>query len=80
MTINKNEAFRHEVGCKLREMRKAKRMTQRQIADVIGCSVQNVSSIERGRYTGTRNLLVLASLFGVTVDELLRGEPDHASV
>lgn len=80
MTIGKNEAFRRNVGCKLRQMRKAKKMTQKQIADVIGCSFQNVSSIEHGRYTGTRNLFVLANLFGVTVDELLRGDSEHASM
>jgi len=79
MKLSKNEAFRHEVGCKLRQMRKERKMTQQQIADVIGCSAQNVSSIENGRYTGTRNLLVLANLFGVTVDALLRGGPDHAA-
>lgn len=79
MTIDKNEAFRRSIGCRVREMRKTKKMTQKQVGKVIGCSAQNVSGIEKGHYTGTRNLFALAKLFGVSVDSILNGDPDHAA-
>lgn len=79
MRITKNESFHRDVGCKIRAMRKEKGMTQKEVADTLGCSAQNVSSIEKGRYVGTRNLVVLARLFGVPLDDLLKGDPDHAA-
>lgn len=58
----------------LRELRKSKGFSQEQIADKFGLSVQAVSKWECAQsYPDIELLPVLADLFGVTVDVLLRG-------
>lgn len=55
-------------------LRKRKNLTQEQLADALGVSRQAVSKWETGEaYPETDKLIMLCDLFGVTADELLRG-------
>ena len=43
-----------ELGERLREKRQEIGITQRQLADIIGCSVQTLGQVERGAYVSSR--------------------------
>ena len=59
---------------RLRQLRSAAGYSQELLADRLGVSRQAVSKWETGTAEpSTANLLALADLYGVTVDELLRG-------
>jgi len=60
------------VGWKLREARRAARLTQAAVARVLGISRSTLASIESGHDLPGRDLLLkLAPFFGTSVDELL---------
>jgi transcriptional regulator with XRE-family HTH domain len=72
--------FRRQFGRRLKTLREQKRLSQTAVATVLGCTAQNVYGIERGKWgTDASNLPALAELFGVTVGEILEGEPEHAA-
>ncbi len=59
----------------VREQRKRRGMTQKDLAFAVGVSRQSIISIERGRYVPSLPLaLQLAELFECHVDELFRSE------
>lgn len=61
-----------DVGMKISELRKAKNMTQIELADRMSISFQAVSNWERGfSMPDISKLPELTELFGVTIDELL---------
>ncbi len=63
------------LGSFLAVLRKAKGMTQKELAERVGVSDKTVSHWERDESAPDISVLpVLADIFGVTVDELLRGE------
>ncbi len=65
------------VGIRISELRKAKNMTQMELADKMGISFQAVSNWERGNsMPDISKLPELAQLFGVTVDEILGEKSD----
>lgn len=70
------------IGRKIAELRKAKDMTQLELADKINISFQAVSNWERGiSMPDISKLPELAEIFDVSVDELIGGEsPLLASV
>lgn len=60
------------VGMKISELRKAKNMTQMELADRMGISFQAVSNWERGNsMPDISKLPELAQIFNVTMDEIL---------
>lgn len=60
------------MGEKLKSLRLEKKMTQRQVADIIGLAISAVSSYESGsRYPSYDVLVQLARIFHVTTDYLL---------
>lgn len=63
-----------EFGGRLKQYRKAKNMTQQDLADRLGVSNKSVSRWESGSYPDVATLVPLAKVLGVTVDDLL-GEP-----
>ena len=72
----KGKVNEHIVGKKISELRKSKGMTQEQLADKMNVSPQAVSKWENDISCPDIVLLPeLASLFGITVDELLSSEP-----
>lgn len=65
---------------KLYELRKAAGMTQNDLAEKLNVSRQAVSRWEQGSATpDVENLIAISDLFGVTLDELLRGEAPPTS-
>lgn len=59
------------VGNKLRELRKARGLSQEEVARAVGTTWQTITSIEVGKYTASLPLaLRLARYFGVTVEAL----------
>ena len=59
------------VGNKLRELRKARGLSQEEVARGVGTTRQTITSIEVGKYTASLPLaLRLARYFGVTVEAL----------
>ena len=60
---------------RVREMRDAKGMTQKELAGQVGVSRQSIISIERGRYIPSLPLaLKLSEAFGCSTDELFKRE------
>lgn len=71
----------NEFGAMLFKLRKEKGWTQTELADKLGVTNQAVSKWETGdSYPETPQLLKLSELFGVTVDDLLKGRITEKSV
>ena len=61
----------NQIGNKIRELRMSCNMTQADLGDAVGVSMQAVSKWERGRaYPDVELLVPIARLFSVTLDEL----------
>ena len=70
----------NEFGNYLYTLRKNKGMTQQEIADKLGVTNKAVSKWETGEaFPETAQLVPLADMFGVTVDDLLRGREAQKS-
>ena len=68
-----------EIAQRLAEMRRAKGYSQEELAEKLGLSRQAVSKWERAESSpDTGNIIALAKLYGVTIDELLRVDEDVA--
>lgn len=64
-----------EFSQKLKEQRTKQDLSQEQLADKLHIARQSISKWERGEaYPSIGMLLQLSDLFGITVDELLRGD------
>lgn len=65
-----------EIANRLIQMRKARGLSQESLAEAIGVSRQAVSKWERAEASpDTDNLIMLARLYGVSIDELLGHKP-----
>lgn len=65
------------LGEKMQKLRKARSWTQEELAEKVGVSRQSLSKWESdGALPDTANIIVLADLFGVTTDYLLRSGED----
>lgn len=65
------------IGQKISELRKARNMTQMELADKMNISFQAVSNWERGiSMPDISKLPELAEIFGVTIDEMLGGNSE----
>ena len=61
------------LGEQIKRAREERRLTQEQLAEAMEISRQAVSKWEKGLSSpSTANLLALAKLYGVSVEELLR--------
>lgn len=69
------------LGEKLQKLRKARGLTQEELAEKVGVSRQSLSKWESdGALPDTANIILLADLFGVSTDYLLReAPPEEAS-
>ena len=64
-----------ETANRLYQYRKKNNLSQEELAAKIGVSRQAVSKWERAEASpDTDNLILLAKLYGVTLDDLLQGE------
>ena len=61
-----------KVGCKIKEVREAKKMTQEELAILSGISRGTISALENGveRNTTSKTLLKLAEALSTTVDQI----------
>lgn len=69
-----------EFAERLKALRKAKNMTQQELADLLGVSNKSVSRWETGGYPDVAMLGPLAKALGVTVDDLLGEAPPLRSL
>lgn len=71
--------IKERVGQRLRDWRKAQGLTQAELGACLGISGPAVYAIEVGRNLSFERALQIATLLGVTIDELPRGEAEHAA-
>ena len=71
-----------DFGVHLKELRKSKNLTQKQLAAAIGASERGIQQYELGERKPTYDMLVtLANFFDVPMDELVgRDEPGNRSL
>ena len=56
---------------KIRELRKAQKLSQEELADAVGTTRQTITSIEVGEYTASLPLAYkIARFFGLTIEEV----------
>ena len=59
------------VRTRIRELRKARRMSQEDLADAVGTTRQTITSIETGKYIASLPLAWrIAREFGLTIEEV----------
>ena len=70
-----NDAFLVEMGIRIAQRRKELRLTQEQLADKIGVSLQTVSCIELGKKAvRPENLANLCNYLNISADYILYGK------
>ena len=72
---------REQFGCRLRELRKARGMTQQEVGEAADVEMKHISNIELGR--GNPTLLMssrLAEALGVSLLDLMDLEPEATPV
>ena len=56
---------------RIRELRKARKLSQEELADAVGTTRQTITSIEVGKYTASLPLAwKIARFFGLTIEEV----------
>ena len=56
---------------RIRELRKARKLSQEELADAVGTTRQTITSIEVGKYTASLPLAYkIARFFGLTIEEV----------
>ena len=56
---------------KIRELRKARKLSQEDLAEAVGTTRQTITSIEVGKYTASLPLAwKIAHFFGLTIEEV----------
>lgn len=68
------------LGENLKKIRKAKKVTQKELAQKSGVKQSVISDLETGNARSTGSILELASALGVTAEELKKGAFDEASL
>lgn len=68
----------NQIGNKIRELRMSHNLTQAELGNAVGVSMQAVSKWERGGTPDIEILISIAKYFGVTMDELLGLAPDSS--
>ena len=62
-----------EIGCRIKEIRKQKKIPQEKLAEMIGISPNYMSALERGAYNIKLELLVqIIDCLDITADDLFR--------
>ena len=56
---------------RIRELRKARKLSQEELADAVGTTRQTITSIEVGKYTASLSLAYkISRFFGLTIEEV----------
>ena len=62
---------RLSLNTRIRELRKARKLSQEELADAVGTTRQTITSIEVGKYTASLPLAYkIAHYFGLTIEEV----------
>lgn len=65
-----------KIGARIKEFREARGLTQAQLADILGKSIETISNFERGKVlTSIHTLEQLARHLGVAVKDFFSDEP-----
>lgn len=77
--MNKSNPLNKTIGLRIKQSRKAVKLTQEQLAEKIEVSTQYISDLERGIVgTSIPTLIKICDCLSVSSDYLLRGiEPDN---
>ena len=71
----------HEIGAKLRELRKLRKLSLKKLADRTGCSASYLSLVENGKVDpGISRLKKIASGLEVTIVDLFQNQPNSKVV
>ena len=71
--------IKERVGQRLRAYRMDKKLSQEELGAILGISGPAVFYIEQGRNLSYERAVQIAALLGVTVDDLPKGEAEHAA-
>ena len=84
MYHNSDSGFKEKLmttlGENLKKIRKAKKMTQKELAQKSGVKQSVISDLETGNAKSTGSILELANALGVTAEELKKGALDDVSL
>ncbi|MDE5818306.1 MAG: helix-turn-helix domain-containing protein [Lachnospiraceae bacterium] len=70
-----SNAYINDLGCRIKRLRKNKKMTQQELGAIIGLHGSNVGRIEQGKIYPTSDVLLnICHYFSVSCDWLLTGE------
>ena len=65
----------HDIGCKIKAARIEKKLTQEQVAELLGVSRQTISNWENEKsYPDIISVIELSSLYSISLDDLLKGD------
>ncbi len=64
-------ALKQDLGQRIQKLRKERKITQEQLAEIVGIDPKNISRIEKGNnYPTAENLTSIANALGVEIYEL----------
>ncbi len=79
-TTSLSEDEKVRLGSFLRELRTEKHISQESLSEVIDCSPQYVSDVERGKYSlSLKKIMIVCEKYNVSSDRLIYGTPDKYS-
>ena len=65
----------HDIGSKIKAARLDKKLTQEQVAEILGVSRQTISNWENEKsYPDIISVIELSSLYSISLDDLLKGD------
>lgn len=74
--VMQNPSFRKSLGARLKQLRKQKRWSQKELATKVGIRFQQLNKYESGLNTPPLEVLIkFADALGTTTDHLLSGQP-----
>ena len=75
IALSNLKGFIMEIGKRIKELRGSKGWNQEEFAEKVFVSRQTVSSWENGKsYPDIKSLLLMSELFGITLDEFVKGD------
>lgn len=72
---------RNSVQTKIQELRKARRVTQNELADAVNVTRQTIISLENGKYNASLILAhKIAQYFGVSIEEIFIFDKEEENI
>ena len=79
-TKHLTEEEKIRMGSYLRELRDEKNVSQEKLSEVIDCSPQYISDVERGKYSlSLKKVMLVCEKYNISSDRLIFGSPDKFS-